>query len=799
MVVPSGKRFAFGTKAETLKRIRRLLTLATVPDFHFFSAKAWASDPDAILRAVQSNFASKELAVRSSAVAEDTDVSAMPGVFRSILGVRSDDTTALRSAIDRVVASYEADGGEALENQVLAQCMVHDISMSGVVFTHEMKTGAPYYVINYDDQSGRTDTVTSGGADSNRTLMVFRDSVDELDSERFKALLHAIQEIETVTGCDFLDIEFAVDRDLHVHLLQARKITTRPNWNRGISLRVRDCLHRTRHFVSDRSRPRVGWYGNRSIFAQMTDWNPAEMLGTTPRPLALSLYRRLITDSAWRIARRGMGYAEPKGAALMVSLGGQPFIDARLSFHSYLPAELRPEIAEKLVDAWLDRLSDHDELHDKVEFEVAVTVLAFDFELSVREQFPDALNAEELAEFREALRRLTQDLLLGRTASIEEALAEVERLSAERRRLASAYEDPDPCAIASLLEDCVRFGTIPFSILARHAFVAKSFLRSLIRLRTTTEEEVDAFQRSNKTIATKLVLDLQRTASGTLSKEELLERYGHLRPGAYDILSLRYDQRADLISEASPQASGPVGTEEFCFSKATLRAVQELCDREELGIRSEQLIEYVRSAVTAREFAKFEFTKNLSDALEMIAKWGVHVGLSRDELSYLTIEEILDADIIAAGRTLEQHLRDRSLAAREDHEISQALQLPHVIRSEADVCIVPLLLARPNFITKKSVRGSCVFLDGQAPEIPDISDKIVLIESADPGFDWIFSRPLLGLVTKYGGANSHMAIRCSEFELPAAIGCGEQIFDRVLRASAVEINGSEERILPVGE
>ncbi len=58
---------------------------------------------------------------------------------------------------------------------------------------------------------------------------------------------------------------------------------------------------------------------------------------------------------------------------------------------------------------------------------------------------------------------------------------------------------------------------------------------------------------------------------------------------------------------------------------------------------------------------------------------------------------------------------------------------------------------------------------------------------------------MLGLVTKYGGVNSHMAIRCAEFELPAAIGCGEQIFDRILRASAVEISGSEERILPVDE
>ena len=52
-----------------------------------------------------------------------------------------------------------------------------------------------------------------------------------------------------------------------------------------------------------------------------------------------------------------------------------------------------------------------------------------------------------------------------------------------------------------------------------------------------------------------------------------------------------------------------------------------------------------------------------------------------------------------------------------------------------------------------------------------------MIENADPGFDWIFGHKIKGLVTKYGGVNSHMAIRCAELEIPAAIGCGEKKFE----------------------
>ena len=37
-------------------------------------------------------------------------------------------------------------------------------------------------------------------------------------------------------------------------------------------------------------------------------------------------------------------------------------------------------------------------------------------------------------------------------------------------------------------------------------------------------------------------------------------------------------------------------------------------------------------------------------------------------------------------------------------------------------------------------------------------------------------------------ANSHMAIRSSEFEIPAAIGCGENIFNEIVLHDFVLLN-----------
>ena len=69
-----------------------------------------------------------------------------------------------------------------------------------------------------------------------------------------------------------------------------------------------------------------------------------------------------------------------------------------------------------------------------------------------------------------------------------------------------------------------------------------------------------------------------------------------------------------------------------------------------------------------------------------------------------------------------------------------------------------------------------------------LSKKIVFISSADPGYDWIFSKNISGLVTMYGGANSHMAIRAAELKIPSVIGAGEKKFNSWNKASVLEID-----------
>ena len=62
------------------------------------------------------------------------------------------------------------------------------------------------------------------------------------------------------------------------------------------------------------------------------------------------------------------------------------------------------------------------------------------------------------------------------------------------------------------------------------------------------------------------------------------------------------------------------------------------------------------------------------------------------------------------------------------------------------------------------------------------------------GFDWIFGCNIAGLITQFGGSNSHMAIRSAELEIPAAIGVGEQIYKSLIKASILELNPYESTI-----
>ena len=114
--------------------------------------------------------------------------------------------------------------------------------------------------------------------------------------------------------------------------------------------------------------------GNYTVFSGMTDWNPAEIIGTRPKPLAFSLYQQLITKDIWAKQRAQYGYKDVRPYPLIVSFSGQPYIDVRASFNSFIPNTLSSDVTNRIVNAYLQILLDQPQLHDKIEFDIAFTI-----------------------------------------------------------------------------------------------------------------------------------------------------------------------------------------------------------------------------------------------------------------------------------------------------------------------------------------------------------------------------------------------------------------------------------------
>ena len=114
------------------------------------------------------------------------------------------------------------------------------------------------------------------------------------------------------------------------------------------------------------------------------------------------------------------------------------------------------------------------------------------------------------------------------------------------------------------------------------------------------------------------------------------------------------------------------------------------------------------------------------------------------------------------------------------------LLLPPIIFSAKDFDVVKYYIPRPNYITSKKVEAELVNLKNfDKDNIPEIKNKVVLIENGDPGYDWIFTRNIAGLITKYGGVAFHMSIRYAEVGIPAAIGCGVLFYSHANANSVV--------------
>ena len=212
----------FETKGRTLINLRNGLTTAEVPDLEVFSVDEWFQESKKIKNRLFKKFGLKLVIVRSSSFSEDMSNCSNAGAFLSVQNVTVEK---IDEAINRVIQSYKKN---ELKDEVIVQEMVGEVDLSGVVFSHDPNSGAPYRVINWSTGDD-TSYVTSGKgghlfyAAANSTLP---------RSSRFTGIFAMLDELLQTFDYKPIDCEFAVTKEASgekVWLLQVRPLVINKN------------------------------------------------------------------------------------------------------------------------------------------------------------------------------------------------------------------------------------------------------------------------------------------------------------------------------------------------------------------------------------------------------------------------------------------------------------------------------------------------------------------------------------------------------------------------------------------
>ena len=658
----------FGTKAETLEWLAPSLCHARVLPQIRFTVAQWRTASRSILEQVSAApWGHQALIVRSSARTEDGAASSAAGQYDSVLDVRGD--ASFVHAVEHVIASFGEGAGD--DDQIFAQPMLIQVAIAGVAFTRDPNSGGPYIVINYDDNSGRADLVTSGAAGDLKTYLCLKSRPDVVPPPLVQ-VVWLLEELEVTLQSNALDIEFAIDKTGQLYLLQVRLLATVASAvpSEEVDAAVAEIACK----IELLSRPHPYLHGNRSVFGVMPDWNPAEIIGLRPKALALTLYQDLVTDSIWAYQRDNYGYKNLRSFPLMVSFHGLPYIDVRVSFNSIVPRDVDRPLGERLVSYYINRLVEQPSLHDKVEFEIIFSCYTLDLPERIAVLGHRGFTADDIDTLSDALRRLTNRIIHGETGLWRQDRDKIDILAERDRTIRDAPLDKIS-RIYWLLEDCKRYGTLPFAGLARVGFIAVQMLRSLVTTNVLDESEYAAFFANLETVGSRIGRDFI-----ALSKSKFLTRYGHLRPGTYDILSPRYDEAPDLYFDWSAASMPDREISRFVLSIPQLQRIDHLLKEHQLEHDVLGLIEFIKAGIEGREFAKFIFARSLSDALSLIKQLGAEHGISAEDCAFLDLAAV--RALYHESGSVAARLRDSIGEGKRRHALTRSLVLP------------PLLIAR---------------------------------------------------------------------------------------------------------
>ena len=765
------------SKAETLVFLQKNIPDLNIPNTFFFKVDVFKKNSNQILKKIELKF-KKLIAVRSSNKFEDNKKTSNAGKFESLLSVKSQNKEELSKSILSVIASYKKHYDK--DNQVLILNMVDDVVLSGVCTTCDLETYFPSYQINF--YKGKDTSAVTSGKPNTQKITYIDNKKYKIRDKKFSKLIDIIKKIKKIYLNEHIDVEFAINSKNKIFILQVRPIVV--NKKKILTSEVATfAFNSLSNKIKNLQKKQHNLLGEKGYYSVMTDWNPAEIIGVKPKPLALSLYQELITDNVWSQSRKSYGYRDLTGNQLMKSFFGTPYIDVRTDFNSWIPDGLPIKLAKKLVNFYLKKFKKNKNLHDKVEFEILFTCFTSTTRNKTTELLKNNFSIKEVNEIVNTLKKIN----LNSFKLINEEVKKIEILRKKQHEINKLKLDYIG-KIYWLIEDCKKYGTNPFAGLARCAFISTELINSFVTNKILTKKEKENFIQSIETITTKIKKDYSK------NKTKFLLKYGHLRPNTYEISSLNYKDGFKVYfgKNVNLNKTDILKRKVFTFSLQQKTKIEIFLKKEKLNINFVEFISFLKKSIQLREYSKYIFTKSIDMVFINLKLFAKRFNLKEDDLPFLKINKILK---MYNNYTTFKNIPDlkKEIAYNKNEFIyNNSIKLPEIITDRLDLFIIRNQ-SKINFVGSKKSTGKILYLDKFINR--QYNKKIICIENADPGFDFIFTKKINGLITKYGGANSHMAIRCAELGIPAAIGVGDNLFNDLIKSSMVTIDCERKKII----
>tara|TARA_X000001036_G_scaffold195339_1_gene184204 strand:- start:816 stop:3050 length:2235 start_codon:yes stop_codon:yes gene_type:complete len=736
-------RLSYGNKAKNLEYVAKNTDIE-IPYFK----EIYLNDLNNIENIVDSF--SQKIMIRSNSSSEDKEYSSSAGKYLSIGPIERNDLETIKKSWEMVVNSYEEQDNQS----VIFQNYIENAKSVSVLTSYKVGSDSAYRTFS-TYYGSETDAITSGKYSEINNFFMHR-SFDVLPKkyEKYNVYLKIITKLEDLFKNKQLDIEMVLDKNNSPQLLQVRPLMGK-KLNKESIFEEKDIIDRNLKNYKKLNKTTADRFGTNQIYSNMSDMNPAEMIGKKPDNIAFGLYKFMFTDTTWNIQRGEFGYRKYSGGKLMELFNNVAYINVNHSLNSFLTRNLQKESCEEIINYQLNKLKENPHLHDSIEFDISRSSYIFDTVEEFSKEYKNIIDPNEIIQWH-------NDLVQINTKNKSTLEKNKKIILSTFSKLNKGFEYSKKENI-KLIRDTM---ALPFTHHSRLGFVYFAQLNSLLKKEVITEDQKKLLLLSVNSISTKMKADAYEVKIGKKTLEGFLDVYGHIRAGNYNLLSSNLKNNLNFTESLINNSEQPL--EGNILPNDIYKNIEKYFMTNEIPLKASAWVDMFQEGISTRENSKFYYTKGIDGILNEVGEKNI----SDSELFGL-----LDIEFN------EENTSDMRL---------KNVLMPDLITSNEDFYIYEEMSKNGNYIGQGTVIGDVLLIDNEANRPNNLENKIVVIPAADPGWDWIFNYKIKSLVTKYGGPNSHMAIRCAEHNIPAILGVGENNFTVISNSKSLEIDFSNE-------